>query len=252
MPDKRMPRYDTRNDGLGPYASFYCDECSREYRSQPDVKNTIAQDVGRNAVGGILRGIPLFGRVAADAALGEDPRYTYSLTPDQVQSAWRQVNDRFEVCPTCQRTVCLSCWDARAGYCKVDSPRSAEIAEAQAEQAAGVMKGVANVFGLGAALQGMGAAVKQANAQAAATMARCPNDGTLAPAGTKFCTECGAVMVQPVVDKCPQCGAEANGAKFCPECGTRIERAEAPVKCSRCGADARGAKFCPECGNKLQ
>ena len=32
-----MPRYDVRNDGIGPYAVFYCDICSREFRSQPDV-----------------------------------------------------------------------------------------------------------------------------------------------------------------------------------------------------------------------
>jgi len=36
----RMPHYDTRNDGVGPYAVFYCDVCSREYRSQPDVAGT--------------------------------------------------------------------------------------------------------------------------------------------------------------------------------------------------------------------
>ncbi len=57
----RMPRYDVRNDGFGPYAVFYCDECGREFRSQPDVKNTIANDVGRGAVGGLLRRIPLVG-----------------------------------------------------------------------------------------------------------------------------------------------------------------------------------------------
>mgnify|MGYP000005849187 CR=1 FL=1 len=252
MSEKRIPRYDTRNDGLGPYAIFYCDKCSREYRSQPDVKATITQDIGRNTVSNALRGIPLFGRAAADAVMGEDPRYTYALTPDQLKSAWAQVSDRFQVCPTCQLTVCLSCWDAKAGTCVEDSPRSAEIAEAQAEQAAGVMKGVASAFGLGGAFAGLGQAMKQASATATTTMARCPNDGTLAPAGTKFCTECGAPMVQPVVDKCPSCGAEVRGAKFCPECGTRIERAEAgPKKCPNCGAEATGAKFCTECGTRL-
>jgi hypothetical protein len=25
----RMPRYDVRNDGAGPYAVFYCDACER-------------------------------------------------------------------------------------------------------------------------------------------------------------------------------------------------------------------------------
>ncbi len=39
----RMPRYDIRNDGAGPYAIFYCDVCSREFRSQPDLAKRIAR-----------------------------------------------------------------------------------------------------------------------------------------------------------------------------------------------------------------
>ena len=46
MPDfSRMPRYDIRNDGTGPYAIFYCDCCSREFRSQADVGTAVAQDL---------------------------------------------------------------------------------------------------------------------------------------------------------------------------------------------------------------
>ena len=43
----RMPRYDIRNDGAGPYAIFYCDMCGREFRSQPDFVNTVKQDLGK-------------------------------------------------------------------------------------------------------------------------------------------------------------------------------------------------------------
>ena len=48
----RMPRYDIRNDGIGPYAVFYCETCQREFRSQPDVAGTVAQDLGREVAGG--------------------------------------------------------------------------------------------------------------------------------------------------------------------------------------------------------
>jgi predicted amidophosphoribosyltransferase len=99
----------------------------------------------------------------------------------------------------------------------------------------------------------LGDVVKRASVaaqQASANMARCPQDGTVAPAGTKFCPECGSPMVQPVADACPNCGKETKGAKFCPECGTKIERAPAGV-CPQCGAETKGAKFCPECGTKL-
>ena len=155
----RMLRYDVRNDGIGPYAVFYCDKCEREYRSQPDVTGAIAKDIGL--------------------------------------------------------------------------------------QAASVAKGIANVFGLGGVIK----QVTEAAQQARAVSARCPNDGTLAPAGTKFCPKCGATMIQPQAAKCPKCGADTQGAKFCPECGTKVE--PAPAKCPSCGAETKGAKFCPECGTKL-
>ena len=145
----RMPRYDVRNDGVGPYAVFYCDKCEREYRSQPDVTGTIAKDIGRQTAGDLLRRIPLFGRAVADSVTGEDPRYITSLTPQQLDKAWGQVKQYFRECPTCLQILCLSDFDEKSGFCQDDSPRGAEIAQAQAEQAAGIAKGIANVFGLG-------------------------------------------------------------------------------------------------------
>jgi hypothetical protein len=240
-----MPRYDVRNDGVGPYAVFYCDTCEREYRSQPDVTATIAKDVSRSTMGGLLRNIPLVGGAVADRVENEDPRYTYSLTPQQTEKAWAQVKPRFRECPTCLRVVCLSCWDEQSGYCTEDSPRKDEIAEAEAEQAGAMIKGLANAFGFGAVIREAGEAAKQA----AANTARCSKCGAFGPAGSKFCTQCGGAMIQPVKDACPNCGAAVGGAKFCPECGTKIQRA--PTNCPSCGADAKGAKFCPECGTKL-
>ncbi len=248
----RMPRYDTRNDGVGPYAVFYCDACSREYRSQPDVTGTIAKDIGRETASDALRNIPLFGRAISDRLMGEDPRYTYSLTPQQLQSAWQQVQGYFRECPTCRQIVCLSDFDEQTGFCREDSPRRDEISQAQAEQAAGVVKGLATAFGFGDVLKGAADAVKRAGSN----MARCPQDGTLAAAGTKFCPECGSPMVQPApapaADVCPKCGTPANGAKFCQECGTKIERAAPPPAfCPNCGTEVKNAKFCPECGTKV-
>jgi len=249
-----MARYDVRNDGIGPYAVFYCDRCSREYRTQPDVKSTIQKEVGRSVLGGFLRNIPILGSAVANSVMGQDPRYQRSLEPAGVESAWKQVADVFHECPTCHQLVCNSDWDAKAGVCADDSPRRGQMAEAQAEQAAGVVKGLASAFGLGEALKNVGGVVKGA----AALTARCPKDGTVAPPGTKFCPECGAEMVQPVLDACPKCKAPAGGARFCPQCGTKIERAAAPAPapepatCPSCGAEAKGAKFCPGCGAKLR
>jgi hypothetical protein len=247
----RMPRYDVRNDGAGPYAVFYCDRCNREFRSQPDITSTIANDIGRQAMGGVLRGVPLFGRAIADQVTGPDPRYSSHLSPAQLQAAWNQVSDRFHECATCGQIVCPSDWDPQANTCKDDSPRRGEIAEAEAEQAAGMVKGLASAFGLGAAIKGAADAAKMA----ASNAARCPKDGTMAAPGTKFCPQCGGPMVQPTppaaaaaTGSCPSCGAATGGAKFCPQCGQKLAVA---TNCPNCGAETKGAKFCPECGTKL-
>jgi hypothetical protein len=209
----RMARYDIRNDGLGPYAVFYCDVCSREYRSQPDVGGTIASDLGRQTASDLLRRVPLFGRAAADNILGEDARYSTSLTPAQLDKAWGQVKTYFRECQTCHQITCLSDFDEQTGFCREDSPRANDIAQAQAEQAASVVKGIANVFGIGDAISKASEAAQKAAA----------------------------------ANTCPKCGAATGGAKFCPECGEKLQR----TTCPNCGTDAKGAKFCPECGTKL-
>ena len=250
----RMPRYDVRNDGMGPYAIFYCEECDREFRSQPDLKNTISTDITRKAASDLLRKVPLFGGALAENVAGQDPRYIYTLSTDQLQAHWNQVKDRFRECPTCMKVVCISDFDEQAGFCNEDSPRKNEITESRAEQAGAALKGIANAFGLGDTFKQAGESMKQAAQaaqQASQKMARCPNDGTLAAPGTKFCPECGTALIQPAATTCPKCGTETNGAKFCPNCGAPQAAAAPTGICPKCGTDTKGAKFCPECGNKM-
>jgi hypothetical protein len=184
----RMPRYDIRNDGAGPYAIFYCDICSREFRSQPDVANVVKQDLGRSALGGLLRKVPLVGSSVADNVVGEDPRYSYKMNPAQLESAWNQCQVHFRECPTCNRIVCLSDFDAQSGFCQEDSHRTEEISEARGAQAGAAIKGFATAFGLGDTLKNVGKAVEAAS-KVPTQMATCPKDGTLAAPGTKFCPE---------------------------------------------------------------
>ena len=244
----RMARYDIRNDGAGAYAIFYCEMCNREFRSQPDMANTIAQDIGKQALSGFLRRVPLVGSAVADGVVGEDPRYSLKMTPAQLDGAWKQVQVHFGECPTCSRIVCKSDFDTQSGFCQDDSPRTNEIAEARGAQTGAAIKGLASVFGLGDVIQKANEAAE--NAQRAVKLAaRCPKDGTMAAPGTKFCPECGNPMVQPTSTLCPKCGTDTHGAKFCPECGNKME--QAPAVCPSCGAETKGGKFCPECGTKI-
>ena len=229
---------------------FYCDKCDREYRSKPDIAGTVVEGYRQAGRERFPAASALFGNAAADNLIGEDPRYSMALTPAQLDKAWSEVTAYFRECDTCHQIVCLSDFDEQTGYCREDSPRANEMAQAEAEQAASVVKGIANVFGLGDAI----AKANEAAQQAAKGAARCPKDGTLAAAGTRFCPNCSAAMIQPAAQAnlCPSCGAETGGAKFCPECGTKIERpASARTTCPSCGAEAAGAKFCPECGTKM-
>lgn len=245
----RMPRYDVRNDGAGPYGVFYCDLCNREYRSTPNIGNAIARDIGQDMMGGFLRRIPIVGGSIANGVDRNDPRYTYDLNPQQLNEHWNQVSKYFRECSVCHQIVCLSCSDEQAGTCNDDSPRKDQIAEARGQQAGAALKGIANVFGFGAAIEQAGKAVQQAQTQ----MARCPNCESLAEPGTRFCPDCGTAMIQPVSTACPKCGTETKGAKFCPNCGAKQEAAvaAAPANCPKCGAATNGAKFCASCGTKL-
>src|SRR5437879_9131526 len=53
----------------------------------------------------------------------------------------------------------------------------------------------------------------------------CSACGTENEPGRKFCSECGAALVQP----CAACGAaNSPGAKFCGECGAALAAAASP------------------------
>lgn len=102
------------------------------------------------------------------------------------------------------------------------------------EGAARNENGVAGVFaagglGLGASMN-MGQAMPSAvgNPMQASTAAQtaqtsmmcCPKCGAQMPGGSRFCSECGASLQEPVC----QCGAKlAPGAKFCSSCGRKVE-----------------------------
>lgn len=242
-----MPRYDISNDGMGPYAVFYCDRCNREYRSTPSISTTVQETVTRGALGGFLRNVPILGDQAANQM--ENDRYRTNMSPAELASAWTATNQYFRECPTCHQIVCIPDFDEPTGFCDEDSPRRAEVEAAQAQQAATALKGMADVFGISGAIKNSMAA---AQAQASAAMATCPKDGTTALAGTGFCPNCGTQMTQPVAaataaSVCGSCGTTmAEGVRFCPNCGTPAAQ---PKACANCGTQiAAGVKFCPNCG----
>ena len=222
----RMPRYYVSNEGMGPYATFYCDKCNREYRSQPNFKQTVTEDVKKGAFGGLLRNVPLVGDSMANNM--EQDRYRTAMTQDELNEAWKQVESYFRECPTCHQILCVPDFDEVTGYCDEDSPRRGQIAEAQAEQAAGAMKGFARAFGLDEAIK-QGVAQSQAQQQAQQAQqspvvtpgagVTCSSCGSTVAVGLKFCGNCGTPVAQEKT--CPNCGAKSSAA-FCGNCGTKL------------------------------
>jgi Double zinc ribbon len=192
----RLPRYDVQNDGAGPYAVFYCDKCGRDFRTEPAVDAGSVQVIGRSAIGGLLREIPVVG----DAIAGnlEDPRYQHTLSLDQVRGAWEQVREFLHECPTCHMFVCPAEYDARSGYCKEDRPKQRPPAAPRGKD--------------------RGARPAAATAEDLTT---CPHCHAAVPARFAFCTNCGQRLAPPEPITCPQCGTPVEG-RFCGNCGTRV------------------------------
>ena len=225
MDPTRMTRYSISNEGTGPYATFYCDRCNREYRSTPAIATAVKDTVTRSAFGGFLRNIPVVGGSMANQVEGD--AYRSKMSAEELATAWGQVRQYFRECPTCHEIVCVPDFDEVTGFCDDDSPRKAEIEAAKAQQAIATMQGVANAFGIGDAIQrslagaaaasGAGTPGRSA-APAAQAAAACGNCGAPLAAGARFCATCGTPVAQPSV--CPGCGTPlAAGARFCASCG---------------------------------
>lgn len=79
--------------------------------------------------------------------------------------------------------------------------------------------------------------------------AKCPKCGNCLPASAKFCLECGTKIETVSKNEmiCSACGKKTPKGKFCAECGQPLIN-----KCPNCGAEIpQGGKFCFECGTKL-
>jgi membrane protease subunit (stomatin/prohibitin family) len=88
-------------------------------------------------------------------------------------------------------------------------------------QAADAMRDAAQNPSGGAGLgAGLGAGFAVGNVIAGGPTTKCVKCGAAMPAGSKFCSECGASQAAA---KCSNCQHELKpGAKFCDECGTKV------------------------------
>lgn len=97
---------------------------------------------------------------------------------------------------------------------------------------------------------------KKAAKQEIMNRVTCPSCGKSVPAGTKFCSYCGAPMGDDKPQMggerhCPNCGEVVEpGAKFCVKCGTRIDdEGQKSVETGDSGASEIGDSSASEIGD---
>jgi len=111
----------------------------------------------------------------------------------------------------------------------------------------GLGAGIGMGYGMASQMPGMMAPGQQAQQQQ--QMKACPKCGTMNPATTKFCGNCGADTTVAAGSKpCIKCGKPVPpGLKFCGECGS-----PQTLKCPDGHEVPGNMKFCPECGKPVQ
>lgn len=187
---------------------FYCQRCHDAYRTP------FRGFKGGQASGWLGKAAGMFGGVLGEAeqvATGLTQAGWAKARDDAFQQAVADATSHFHRCARCHGHVCDKCFNAQKGLC-YDCAPSVEV-EVEAAR----------------------------------------NQGELEMASQRAKTEGEARggQVDVKTDKqlvCPNCGAEAHGAKFCPECGSKLA---VNLQCGGCGAELTpGTKFCPECGTK--
>jgi membrane protease subunit (stomatin/prohibitin family) len=136
-----------------------------------------------------------------------------------------------------------------AAYQQFAFADSMKAAAANPSGTAGTGVGLGAGIGMGYAMGSqMGGMIAQPPQQQQG-MKACPKCGTMNPATTKFCGNCGADTTVAAGSKpCIKCGKPvAPGLKFCGECGA------AQTRLCPDGHEVPGnMKFCPECGKPVQ
>jgi len=188
---------------------FYCERCRNAYRTPFEPYRS------GQAAGWMNKASGMFGGILGNAggAVEGIASQNFGKTRDEMfREAVVKAKEHFHRCAQCFQYVCDSCFNAASGLCYNCAP-DAEVA------------------GQAAKAMGKVAAAQEAGRAAGEEL------------GAKIDVKTDKQLV------CPNCGAEAHGAKFCAECGTKLAQV---LACPSCSAELQpGVKFCPECGSQV-
>ena len=188
---------------------FFCERCNDTWRSEFASYRSGQASGWLGKAGGLLGGV--LGE-AGEALEGLAESRWGKARDEAFRAAIQQATNHFHRCARCSQYVCDTCWNGEKGLCLNCAP-SAEV-EIEAARAQGEVYAAGEKASLEGIRRGKQMDVKRER--------------------------------QLV---CPQCGAQAKGARFCPECGAQLA---VNIRCPGCSQEVSpGTKFCPECGKKL-
>jgi hypothetical protein len=196
--------------GAGFQFEFYCESCADTWRSPFDpYRSGQASSWLREAgsfLGNVLGGI---GSTVNDAADGFAQAGWGTSRDAAFKRAIEVAKGHFNRCAQCHDYMCGQCWSIESGLCVRCAPDIA--VEVQKARHAGTFEAARD-------------AAHEAGV-ARADKVDIQSDHQL---------------------MCPECGAQARGAKFCPQCGHGLNVA---AHCSGCRSEMpAGSRFCPDCG----
>ncbi len=241
---------DYSNQSQGYFAfRFTCQHCYWHIDTTP-IRSNIAtatniMDIGVGMLGGF------WGR-AAQAGEQIYGSQWHKEQAEALQKSWASIQDQFHVCPKCQTTVCVRCFNTKLNLCvrcapdlKADGAQFQHQLNIDAQHGQIEQSYEAPQFNVGAI-------------PSAATPDMLKQPAQHPP----LLAQAGAAQVQPAAligmstpgypsaVACPKCSHMGAPGKFCQDCGTKIPLPD--LFCPKCSLPVQSAaRFCEECGTKL-
>lgn len=212
--------YEDNSTEAGFQFTFYCDLCHEGYKSKFIPSSTYKKGKLLRGLGGLIGAATnLTGQYGLGGGLerGADvlSERHEGMTPEwhkEYEKAFKlaqnEAKGHFIRCPKCRRYVCENDWNEQAGLCVEDAPR--ENVEVVAARASRMMDEIRERAEETRVFTGKidsrttlcpkcgkpsGEGKFCNNCGANLSMIECENCGTLSPAGTRFCGECGESLI---------------------------------------------------------
>ncbi len=241
---------DYSNQSQGYFAfRFTCQRCYWHIDTTPIRSNvataTNIMDIGVGMLGGFL------GRAAREGEQLYGSQW-HKEQAEALQKSWAGIQHHFNVCPKCQKTVCVRCFNTKLNLCigcapdlKADGAQFQHNLNIDAQRGQIEQSYEAPQFNVSAIPSAATPDMLKQPVQQQPSLSQ-PAAAQIQPAALIGMSTPG----YPKTVACPTCSHMGAPGKFCQDCGTKIPLPD--LFCPNCSLPVESsARFCAECGTKL-